>query len=145
MTDELNFIRYEGVTNGVARIVLNRPEKRNAQNKGMLYELNDSLDKAAQDNNCKVIVLAAEGPDFSSGHDMKDREPMTHKPVGTWGGFNQPGIEGHWAFEEELYLGFCWRWRNIPKPTIVEVQGRVIAAGLMLVWPFDIVAHLVVV
>ena len=100
----------------------------------MLYELNDSLDKAAQDNNCKVIVLAAEGPDFSSGHDMKDREPMTHKPVGTWGGFNQPGIEGHWAFEEELYLGFCWRWRNIPKPTIVEVQGRVIAAGLMLVW-----------
>ena len=50
MTDKLNFIRYEGVANGVARIVLNRPEKRNAQNKGMLYELNDSLDKAAQDN-----------------------------------------------------------------------------------------------
>ena len=139
MTDKLNFIRYEGVSKGVARIVLNRPEKRNAQNKGMLYELNDTLDEAAQDNTCKVIVLAAEGPDFSSGHDMKDREPMTHKPVGTWGGFNQPGIEGHWAFEEELYLGFCWRWRNIPKPTIVEVQGRVIAAGLMLVWPFDIV------
>ena len=48
-------------------------------------------------------------------------------------------MEGHWAYEEELYLGLCWRWRNIPKPTIVEVQGRVIAAGLMLVWPFDII------
>ena len=139
MTQNFKFIRYEGVSEGVARIVLNRPEKRNAQNKGMLYELNDALDEASQDNNCKVIVLAAEGPDFSSGHDMKDREPLTQKPVGTWGGFTQPGIEGHWAFEEELYLGFCWRWRNIPKPTMVEVQGRVIAGGLMLVWPFDII------
>jgi len=105
----------------------------------MLYELNDALDMASQDVECKVIVLAADGPDFSSGHDMKDREPLTRKPVGTWAGFGQPGIEGHWAFEEELYLGLCWRWRNIPKPTMVEVQGRVIAGGLMLVWPFDII------
>ena len=105
----------------------------------MLYELNDALDLACHDDNCKVIVLSADGPDFSSGHDLKDREPMDHKPVGTWGGFRQPGIEGHWSYEEELYLGFCWRWRNIPKPTIVQVQGRVIAGGLMLVWPFDII------
>jgi len=139
MSEEFQFIRYEGVTSGVARIVLARPEKRNAQNKTMLYELNDALDLAAHDDDCRVIVLAADGPDFSSGHDMKDREPMAHKPVGTWGGFKQPGVEGHWAYEEELYLGLCWRWRNIPKPTMVEVQGRVIAGGLMLVWPFDII------
>jgi len=64
---------------------------------------------------------------------------LTQKPVGTWGGFRQPGIEGHRSYEEEVYLGFCWRWRNIPKPTMVQVQGRVIAGGLMLVWPFDLV------
>ncbi|MBT3831452.1 MAG: enoyl-CoA hydratase [Gammaproteobacteria bacterium] len=139
MAEKFQFIRFEGIQDGVARIVLARPEKRNAQNKSMLYELNDALDIASQDVNCKVIVLAADGPDFSSGHDMKDREPLTRKPVGTWAGFGQPGIEGHWAFEEELYLGLCWRWRNIPKPTMVEVQGRVIAGGLMLVWPFDII------
>lgn len=139
MTEEFKFIRYEGVASGVARIVLARPDKRNAQNKTMLYELNDALDLAAHDDDCRVIVLAADGPDFSSGHDMKDREPMDHKPIGTWGGFKQPGVEGHWAYEEELYLGLCWRWRNIPKPTMVEVQGRVIAGGLMLVWPFDII------
>ena len=139
MAEKFQFIRFEGVEDGVARIVLARPEKRNAQNKSMLYELNDALDMASHDDGCKVIVLAADGPDFSSGHDMKDREPLTHKPVGTWAGFGQPGIEGHWAFEEELYLGLCWRWRNIPKPTMVEVQGRVIAGGLMLVWPFDII------
>lgn len=139
MADEFQFIRYEGVEGGVARIVLARPDKRNAQNKSMLYELNDALDMASHDDDCKVIVLAADGPDFSSGHDMRDREPLNHKPVGTWGGFGQPGVEGHWGFEEELYLGLCWRWRNIPKPTMVEVQGRVIAGGLMLVWPFDVI------
>ena len=139
MSTEFEYVRYEGVEDGVARIALARADKRNAQNKSMLYELNDALDMAAQDDDCRVIVLAADGPDFSSGHDMKDREPLTRKPVGTWGGFGQPGIEGHWSFEEELYLGFCWRWRNIPKPTMVEVQGRVIAGGLMLVWPFDII------
>jgi enoyl-CoA hydratase len=139
MAEKFQFIRFEGIEDGVARIVLARPEKRNAQNKSMLYELNDALDMASHDVECKVIVLAADGPDFSSGHDLKDREPLTRKPVGTWAGFGQQGIEGHWAFEEELYLGLCWRWRNIPKPTMVEVQGRVIAGGLMLVWPFDII------
>ncbi|MBO6557397.1 MAG: enoyl-CoA hydratase [Pseudomonadales bacterium] len=139
MSEPFKFIRYEGVEDGVATIALARADKRNAQNKTMLYELNDALDLASHDDDCKVIVLTADGPDFSSGHDMKDREPMDHKPVGTWGGFRQPGIEGHWSYEEELYLGFCWRWRNIPKPTMVAVQGRVIAGGLMLVWPFDII------
>ncbi len=137
---EFKYIRYEGVKNSVARIVLARGDKRNAQSKALLIELNEAFDLGAHDDDCKVIVLAAEGPDFSSGHDMKDRTPLTdYKPVGTWGGFTQPGAEGHWAFEEEFYLGFSWRWRNIPKPTIAEVQGRVIAGGLMLMWPCDII------
>jgi enoyl-CoA hydratase len=33
----------------------------------------------------------------------------------------------------------CWRWRNLPKPTIAEVQGKVIAGGLMLVWVCDLI------
>ena len=52
---DFEFIRYEGVTNQVARIVLARAEKRNAQNAQMLYELNDAFDLAAQDDDCKVI------------------------------------------------------------------------------------------
>jgi enoyl-CoA hydratase len=43
------------------------------------------------------------------------------------------------AMEEELYLGLCWRWRNIPKPTIAQVQGKVILGALMLVWICDLV------
>tara|TARA_R110002073_G_scaffold4833_7_gene30815 strand:+ start:1726 stop:2565 length:840 start_codon:yes stop_codon:yes gene_type:complete len=133
-------VRYEGPTNGVARIVLDRADARNAQDKAMLYELNNAFDRAAQDNEVKVIVLAAEGPHFSSGHDLRDGSTMDEfKPVSNWGGFDLPGSEGYMAIEQEIYLGLCWRWRNLPKPTIAEVQGKVIAGGLMLVWVCDLI------
>ena len=65
-------IRYEEPAAGVARIVLARPEARNAQDKAMLYALNAAFDRAAHDDSVKVIVLAADGPHFSSGHDLRD-------------------------------------------------------------------------
>lgn len=136
----LTRIRYEGPQNGVARIVLARPEARNAQDKHMLYELNDAFDRAAHDNDVRVVVLAADGPHFSSGHDLRDASKMREfTPVSCWGGYNLPGAEGFMAIEEEIYLGLCWRWRNFPKPTIAEVQGKVIAGGLMLVWVCDMI------
>jgi enoyl-CoA hydratase len=133
-------IRYEQPAEGVARIVLARVDTRNAQDKRMLYELNDAFDVAAQDDSVKVVILAADGPHFSSGHDLRDRSAMSEfEPVSCWGGFDQPGAEGWMATEEEIYLGLCWRWRNFPKPTIAAVQGKAIAGGLMLVWVCDLV------
>ena len=133
-------IRYETPADGVARIVLAREAQRNAQDKRMTYDLNDAFDRAARDNAIKVIVLAADGPHFSSGHDLRDRASMSEfQHVSTFGGFDKPGAEGRQAVEEEIYFGMCWRWRNIPKPTIAEVQGKVIAGGLMLVWVCDLI------
>ncbi|MGH7822375.1 MAG: enoyl-CoA hydratase, partial [Candidatus Binatia bacterium] len=127
----------------VARIVLNRPEARNAQDTRMLYELNDALDEAAHDPEVKVIILAANGPHFSSGHDLREKDPLAaqdrYRPVGTQAGYRAPGAEGRMAREEEIYLGFCERGRNIPKATIAAVQGRCISGGLMLVWPMDLI------
>lgn len=133
-------IRYEEIGSGVVRIVLARPETRNAQDKRMLYELNDAFDLAAQADSVRVVVLAADGPHFSSGHDLRDATKMRDfTPVGCWGGYKLPGAEGFMAIEEEIYLGLCWRWRNFPKPTIASVQGKVIAGGLMLVWVCDLI------
>ncbi|MEW6472236.1 MAG: enoyl-CoA hydratase [Actinomycetota bacterium] len=133
-------IRYEPPEAGVARVVLARPEARNAQDKHMLYELNDAFDRAAHDNDVRVVILAADGPHFSSGHDLRDSSKMRDfEPVSCWGGYNLPGAEGFMAIEEEIYLGLCWRWRNFPKPTIAAVQGKVIAGGLMLVWVCDLI------
>jgi enoyl-CoA hydratase len=140
---EFQTVLYERPAEKVARIVLNRPEARNAQSMRMLYELNDAFDLAAQDDSVSVIVLAANGPHFSAGHDLREQEAMQvitdHRRVGTWCGFGCAGAESQMAVEKEMYLGLSERWRNLPKPTIAAVQGKVIAGGLMLVWPCDLV------
>jgi len=141
MTDaEYERIRYERPVPAVARVVLARADKRNAQDRRMLYEIDRAYTAAMRDDEVKVVVLAADGPDFSSGHDLRDAEPLSaFEPVTGAGGFSEPGQHGHMAVEEEIYLGMCWRWRNLPKPLIAQVQGRVIAGGLMLVWPCDLI------
>lgn len=134
---------YENPAPKVARIILNRPDSRNAQDTKLLYELNDAFDKAAQDDDVSVIILAANGPHFSSGHDLREKDAFTtitdFPTVGTWCGFTCAGAEGFMAREKELYIGLSERWRNIPKPTIAQVQGKCIAGGLMLVWPCDLI------
>lgn len=140
MDDTTARIRYEEPEAGIARIVLARAEARNAQDKKLLYDLNAAFDRAAADDSVRVIILAADGPHFSSGHDLRDRSSMGEfETVGTYGGFEKPGAEGYMSVECEIYLGFCWRWRNIPKPTVAAVQGKVIAGGLMLAWICDLI------
>jgi enoyl-CoA hydratase len=144
MSDQ-QFILYETPADRVARLVLNRPDARNAQNTRLLYELNDAFDRAAQDDAIRVIILAAKGPHFSAGHDLRQTPQevaeafQAHPRVGTWGGLTGSGAEPTVAVEREVFLGFSERWRNIPKPTIAQVQGKCIAGGLMLVWPCDLV------
>lgn len=140
---ELQLIDYQTPAPKVARIVLNRPDTRNAQDTRLLYELNLAFDRAAQDDSVSVIILAANGPHFSSGHDMRETDRLEHMAefdtVGTWCGFGCEGAEAQMAREKELYTGMCERWRNIPKPTIAEVHGKVISGGLMLIWPCDLI------
>ena len=85
MTDET--ILYKTLPSGIARIVLNRPETRNAQDTAFLYALNEAFDRAAHDDAVKVIVLSANGPHFSSGHDLREVDGhgtmRKHDPVGT--------------------------------------------------------------
>ncbi len=144
MTSEIRSferVRYEVVGADVARVTLARPEKANAQDYLMLSELNTALDDAARDPAIKVIIVAADGKHFSSGHDLGDLWPdmSTFPTVGTAAHFDAPGAEGYMDREREVYLGYCRRWREIPKPTIAQVQGRVVAGGLMLMWPMDMI------
>lgn len=133
-------IRYDIPVERVARVTLARPEKANAQDYTMLSEINEAFDQAANDPEVRVIVLAADGKHFSSGHDLAAGTSMDDiDAIGTWCHFDAPGAEGYMATEAEMYVGLCWRWRNLPKPTIAQVQGKVIAGGLMLVWPMDLI------
>src|SRR6516165_3447039 len=111
-------VLYEQPAEKVARIVLNRVEARNAQSMRMLYELNDAFDLAAQDDSISVIILAANGPHFSAGHDLRDRGRWQvvadHRRIGTWCGFGCAGAEAQVALEKEMYIGLSERWRNLP-------------------------------
>ena len=141
--ESFDTIVYESPAEHVARITLDRPDARNAQNTRMLYELNDAFDVAAQDDAIKVIILAANGPHFSSGHDLRETGHLenfnAHRTVGTWCGFACGGAEPTMTRERELFLGMSARWRDIPKPTIAQVQGKCISGGLMLIWPCDLI------
>src|ERR1041384_6937878 len=93
----------------IARIVMNRPEARNAQNLQMTYDLNAAFDQAGQD-------VAATGPQFSPGHDLrpgaKNAAGVDFPPVGNWGGFAEPNAHGRFAREQEIYLQITRRWRT---------------------------------
>jgi len=139
---DIHQVRYEQPAPHVARIVMARPQARNAQAMQMTYELNAAFDRAARDDDVKVILLAGEGPHFSSGHDLSGDSGKTWRDfpiVGTWAGFDAPGAEARFGREMEIYLELCERWRNLPKPTIAEVQGVCVAGGVMLAWACDII------
>ena len=141
--NNLSTVRYEVVDpgdHGIAVVTLNRPESRNAQNKRMTYEMNECFDDASRRSDVKVIVLQADGPHFSSGHDLRDTESSREfDSVFSGGGFGRPGQEGYMAYEEEVYFQMCWRWRNIPKPVLAAALGKTIAGGLMLLWVCDVI------
>jgi enoyl-CoA hydratase len=141
--DQLQTIRYHVVNpgdHGIAVVTLDRPDSRNAQNKRMTYELNTAFDDASRRGDVKVIVLQADGPHFSSGHDMRDTESQREFDlVSPHGSFGREGQEGQMAWEEEMYFQMCWRWRNLPKPLLAAAQGKTIAGGLMLLWVADVI------
>ncbi len=135
-------VLYDEPRPAVARVTLNRPEKRNAQNMQMTYDLNSAFDYALRQPHIKIIVLAAVGQHFSSGHDLSGDGSKTWRDfpvVGTWANFDQPGAEGRHSREMEIYLEITERWRNMSKPLIAQVQGRCMTGGLMLAWCSDLV------
>lgn len=138
----LQEVRYDEPAPHVARVTMARPEARNAQGLQMTYELNAAFEHAARKDDIKVIILAGEGPHFSAGHDLGGDRGKTWRDfpvIGTWAGFDLPGVEGRYGREKEIYLEMTERWRNIPKPMIAQVHGKCIAGGLMLAWCCDLI------
>src|SRR3954451_16249739 len=74
---DYQFVLYEPIDDGrIVRIMLNRAEARNAQNRGMLVELNDAFLRAEADDEVRVVILGGIGKMFSSGHDMGSKVLM---------------------------------------------------------------------
>jgi enoyl-CoA hydratase/carnithine racemase len=113
---------------GVLRLVMNRPSARNALSEAMMAALQETLDAAARDE-VRIIVLAANGPAFCSGHDLKEMTAARAHPD-----------KGRGAYAR-LFAQCSALMQTIvhhPKPVIAEVQGIATAAGCQLVASCDL-------
>ncbi|WP_044871751.1 enoyl-CoA hydratase [Pseudomonas sp. LFM046] len=135
-------VHYE-VQGPLALVTMHRPEFHNAQNSRMTYALDAAFRRACDDDTVKVIVLRGAGKHFSAGHDIgtpgRDVDKTFDRASLWYDHVNKPGGEFLYAREQEVYLGMCRRWRDMPKPTIAMVQGACIAGGLMLAWVCDLI------
>src|ERR1700716_2003486 len=135
MPEDYRFITYESIDDGrIARIMLNRPEARNAQNRGMLVELNEAFLKAEADDNVRVVILGGNGPMFSSGHDLGSKQAMSEHAPGTdqhpsfqENGATRQGAEKLMLQEWHHFFENTRRWRNLRKITVAQVHGEVYA------------------
>jgi len=113
----------------VRRLTLNRTAARNALSQGLMAALQTALDEAAAAKSVRAVVLAAEGPAFSSGHDLKEMTAARSNPD-----------KGRDAFAK-IFAQCSKLMQTVvrhPKPVIAQVQGIATAAGCQLVASCDL-------
>ena len=128
-------------TDGVAKIIMNRPEVLNAESTLMSKELQEAFKVAESEDDVRVIILAGAGSDFSSGHDIGSppewaaRQEKTAQDLAHNKGRVEAGmLEEQWRFlDGPMYI------RDIWKPTIAQVQGQCFMGGFMLACMCDLI------
>jgi enoyl-CoA hydratase len=122
MSEEL--VLYE-VSDGVATVTLNDPEKRNRLSHEMLTQLVDAIRRARDDGDAAAVVLTGAGKAFCAGADL--------------GGFGSdaPAIQKH--FGTDLFLEYFRLMPRLGKPTLCAANGHVVAGGMGLALSCDLV------
>src|SRR6476660_4434358 len=115
------------VEGAVARITLNRPEKRNALNEAVIAGVKESLRRASHDEHVRVIVIAGAGKDFCSGADLAALQRSAQARV-------DENVEDARSLLELFLL-----IRQIPVPVVAAVTGRALAGGAGLASACDLV------
>lgn len=113
----------------VAELRLNRPAARNALSRGLIDALHEAVERLGGDPGIHVVVISAEGPVFSAGHDLKEMTAARADPDG-----------GKAFFEETMQTCAAMMQAIVacPKPVIASVGGTATAAGCQLVATCDL-------
>jgi len=120
-------IKVEQRPDGITFVILNRPEKRNAMNPQMHYDMDDALLRLATDPRTKLLVVTGAGKAFCAGQDLKEYfRGMTGDPVAK---FRAAEASESWRSD---------RLSTFPKPTIAMVNGYVFGGGLTPVVSCDV-------
>ena len=132
-------MKYEAILyekhGAVAKVITNRPRYKNAQSRLMIEEMDHAFATANADDDVRVIILAAAGDTFSSGHDIgtpEEKADMRRRPF-------PKGVRGEYALSRHLFLDTTLRWRDLDKPTIAQVQGLCIFGGWMFAAAMDLI------
>ena len=126
---KFNNILFE-ITDGVARLTLNRPDKLNSFTGEMHAELRDALDCVQEDKSVRVLVLTGAGRAFCAGQDLADPD-MARTPSG--------GMPDIGNVVEKNYKPLVLRLQNLRVPTIAAVNGIAAGAGASVALACDLV------
>lgn len=118
----------------VARVTMNRPEVRNAQDTQLLTEVLEAFEAAEVDPEVRVVILTGAGPTFSSGHDLGSPRARAYREAHP----RSPGQADGMKYEEDMFLRWCLRVHDFDKPNIAQVQGWAIIGGWMLAGACDL-------
>jgi len=119
--EELLFVE---ATDGIATVTLNRPGQFNALSRALIDDLQTTLDRIAADSSVRVVVLAARGRGFCSGHDLKEIRAMG----------DVAEVEALFARCSQMMMTIT----RLPQPVIAKVHGMATAAGCQLVATCDL-------
>jgi enoyl-CoA hydratase len=118
---DLGVVLYEE-DGPIARIVLNWPERANAQSSDMVHQFDDALSRAERGYDVKVVIIKGNGKGFCAGHAIGgDYYPEFEEGREHWGGV--------WKAQSELFLWPTLRLWEFPKPTIAQVHGYALGGG----------------
>lgn len=122
-------ILRKDLTDGVLTLRLNNPQRRNALSEAMMATLQEALDEAANNSEARVIVIAANGPAFCAGHDLKELTDGRDAPD-----------EGRAYFTTLMHkcATLMQAIVNHPRPVIADIRGIATAAGCQLVASCDL-------
>lgn len=123
MTSGSEPILLSDIQDGVATITLNRPQARNALSIELMTEVESALARLAADASVKVLVLAANGPAFCAGHDLKQMR-----------GLDAAGVEAVFTQCSRMMKAIV----RFPRPVIARVHAMATAAGCQLVASCDL-------
>ena len=112
---------------GIARLTLNRPDKRNALNDALIAGLSAALKTADDDTSVRVVIITGAGKDFCSGADLSALQKIARASV-------SDNVEDARALMELFLL-----IRNLRVPVIAAVRGRALAGGCGLATACDLV------
>jgi enoyl-CoA hydratase len=122
-------------TGAVLKITTNRPDVLNAQSRVLLEELDHAFAAAVDDDKVRVIILAGAGKHFSAGHDLGSPQEMADQKATPL----EKGFKGEYRRIFERFFANTMRWRDLPKPTIAQVQGYCIMGGMMIASACDLI------